>query len=161
MGRHALLAVIVFLIVCIGFFGLNLYNYANSSPIATPNQNEQPEAKQDGSFDQNPQEKWIESLAKASKREYYLPVNEIYIEYKRPLNLKTQTAYQLTLDKNDAYSMFCVTQSLRNLNIDFTIIKDQTNSLVFLNSSDSAVLQNVINELKNYEIKTSVMEVKI
>ena len=39
------------------------------------------------------------------------------------------------IDKNDIYSMFCLMQTLRNSEVDFTVVKDGTKSQIFLNTS--------------------------
>ncbi|MDL0088276.1 hypothetical protein [Campylobacter gastrosuis] len=159
MSRHTLLAIVSVLLILVFSLGIYLYKYANANlaEIKQDTQSEQNLAKQEP----NAQNTWLNKLATTSKKEYVLPVNEIYIEYARPLKTKTKTAYQLIVDKNDAYSLFCITQTLRSIEVDFTLVKDGVKSQIFLNTNDSALLQSVITKLGNFDIKTSVKEVKI
>lgn len=160
MSRHTLLSVIGFLVLSISILGGYLYKYANTNLEEIPK-----DIKSDNALGltQDSSEKigWLDKLANADKKEYALPVNEIYIEYARPLKLNIKTAYQLLVDKNDGYSMFCIMQTLKNTNVDFTIVKDSVKSQIFLNTNDSELLQSVITQLKAYDIQTSVVEVKI
>ncbi|WP_223227507.1 hypothetical protein [Campylobacter concisus] len=107
-------------------------------------------------------ENWINELATIKKKDYVLPVNEIFIEYNRPKIEKPKiTAYELMIDKNDIYSMFCLMQTLRNSEVDFTVVRDGAKSQIFLNTQDSRLLQNIILQLRVYDIHSSVREVKL
>ncbi|WP_223233075.1 hypothetical protein [Campylobacter concisus] len=107
-------------------------------------------------------ENWINELATIKKKDYVLPVNEIFIEYSRPKIEKPKiTAYELMIDKNDIYSMFCLMQTLRNSEVDFTVVRDGAKSQIFLNTQDSRLLQNIILQLRVYDIHSSVREVKL
>ena len=65
------------------------------------------------------------------------------------------------IDKNDIYSMFCLMQTLRNSEVDFTVVRDGAKSQIFLNTQDSRLLQNIILQLRVYDIHSSVREVKL
>jgi len=160
MGRRALLLVVVLLFVILGLVGIYLVKFAsvNFSQIPESNiTNEQNITKNTvGS------ENWINELATIKKKDYVLPVNEIFIEYNRPKIEKPKiTAYELMIDKNDIYSMFCLMQTLRNSEVDFTVVKDGAKSQIFLNTQDSKLLQNIILQLRVYDIHSSVREVKL
>lgn len=162
MGKHSLLAVVALLLLIVSGLGVYLYKFANThlgdTPVkelqAVDNTTAQPVAKSDG---------WVAQLAGITKQDFALPANEIYIEYKRPSAKKpaSKTAYELFIDKNDVYSMFCLTQTLKNTNVNFMIVKDGVKSQIFLNTQDSELLQRIILELKTYDIHSSVTEVKI
>ncbi|WP_230056685.1 hypothetical protein [Campylobacter suis] len=151
----------MFLLLLVGVLGVYLYKFANAhqtviayaQPEALDNATIQSASTNDG---------WISQLANITKQDFSLAVNEIYIEYKRPnKNASLKTAFELFVDKNDIYSMFCLTQTLKNTNVNFTIVKDGVKSKIFLNTQDSEVLQRIILELKTYDIHSSVTEVKI
>lgn len=161
MSRHTLFVLILFLLFLVGIGGIYLYRYANLNLAESQNSFFEYESNR---TDIKPVSKgWINDLAKLTKREYVLPVNEIFIEYKRQTKMKdtSKTAYELFINKNDVYSMFCLTQTLKNSNVDFTIVKDGVKSQIFLNTQDSELLQKIILELRTYDIDSSVMEVKI
>ena len=160
MGRRTLLLVVVLLFVILGLVGIYLVKFAsvNFSQIPENNiTNEQNITKNTAGS-----ENWINELATIKKKDYVLPVNEIFIEYNRPKIEKPKiTAYELMIDKNDIYSMFCLMQTLRNSEVDFTVVKDGTKSQIFLNTQDSKLLQNIILQLRVYDIHSSVREVKL
>lgn len=160
MGRRTLLLVVVLLFVILGLVGIYLVKFAsvNFSQIPENNiTNEQNITKSTASS-----ENWINELATIKKKDYVLPVNEIFIEYNRPKIEKPKiTAYELLIDKNDIYSMFCLMQTLRNSEVDFTVVKDGAKSQIFLNTQDSKLLQNIILQLRVYDIHSSVREVKL
>ena len=160
MGRRTLLLVVVLLFVMLGLVGIYLVKFAsvNFSQIPENNiTNEQNITKNIAGS-----ENWINELATIKKKDYVLPVNEIFIEYNRPKIEKPKiTAYELMIDKNDIYSMFCLMQTLRNSEVDFTVVKDGAKSQIFLNTQDSRLLQNIILQLRVYDIHSSVREVKL
>ena len=160
MGRRTLLLVVVLLFVILGLVGIYLVKFAsiNFSQIPENNiTNEQNITKNTAGS-----ENWINELATIKKKDYVLPVNEIFIEYNRPKIEKPKiTAYELLIDKNDIYSMFCLMQTLRNSEVDFTVVKDGAKSQIFLNTQDSKLLQNIILQLRVYDIHSSVREVKL
>ena len=160
MGRRTLLLVVVLLFVILGLVGIYLVKFAsvNFSQIPENNiTNEQNITKNIAGS-----ENWINELATIKKKDYVLPVNEIFIEYNRPKIEKPKiTAYELVIDKNDIYSMFCLMQTLRNSEVDFTVVKDGAKSQIFLNTQDSKLLQNIILQLRVYDIHSSVREVKL
>ena len=160
MGRRTLLLVVVLLFVILGLVGIYLVKFAsvNFSQIPENNiTNEQNITKNTAG-----NENWINELATIKKKDYVLPVNEIFIEYNRPKIEKPKiTAYELLIDKNDIYSMFCLMQTLRNSEVDFTVVRDGAKSQIFLNTQDSRLLQNIILQLRVYDIHSSVREVKL
>ena len=160
MGRRTLLLVVVLLFVMLGLVGVYLVKFAsvNFGQTAEKNiTNEQNITKNTAGS-----ENWINELATIKKKDYVLPVNEIFIEYNRPKIEKPKiTAYELMIDKNDIYSMFCLMQTLRNSEVDFTVVRDGAKGQIFLNTQDSRLLQNIILQLRVYDIHSSVREVKL
>ncbi len=160
MGRRTLLLVVVLLFVILGLVGIYLVKFAsvNFSQIPENNITNERNITKNTAGSEN----WINELATMKKKDYVLPVNEIFIEYNRPKIEKPKiTAYELLIDKNDIYSMFCLMQTLRNSEVDFTVVKDGAKSQIFLNTQDSKLLQNIILQLRVYDIHSSVREVKL
>ena len=160
MGRRTLLLVVVLLFVILGLVGIYLVKFAsvNFSQIPENNITNERNTTKNTAGSEN----WINELATIKKKDYVLPVNEIFIEYNRPKIEKPKiTAYELMIDKNDIYSMFCLMQTLRNSEVDFTVVKDGAKSQIFLNTQDSKLLQNIILQLRVYDIHSSVREVKL
>ena len=160
MGRRTLLLVVVLLFVMLGLFGVYLVKFASVNFSQTTEKNITSE--QNITKNTAGSENWINELATIKKKDYVLPVNEIFIEYNRPKIEKPKiTAYELLIDKNDIYSMFCLMQTLRNSEVDFTVVRDGAKSQIFLNTQDSRLLQNIILQLRVYDIHSSVREVKL
>ena len=160
MGRRTLLSVVVLLFVMLGLVGIYLVKFASVNFSQIPENNITNE--QNISKNTAGSENWINELATIKKKDYVLPVNEIFIEYNRPKIEKPKiTAYELLIDKNDIYSMFCLMQTLRNSEVDFTVVRDGAKSQIFLNTQDSRLLQNIILQLRVYDIHSSVREVKL
>jgi hypothetical protein len=160
MGRRTLLLVVVLLFVILGLVGVYLVKFASVNFSQTTEKNITNE--QNITKNTAGSENWINELATIKKKDYVLPVNEIFIEYNRPKIEKPKiTAYELLIDKNDIYSMFCLMQTLRNSEVDFTVVKDGAKSQIFLNTQDSKLLQNIILQLRVYDIHSSVREVKL
>lgn len=160
MGRRTLLLVVVLLFVMLGLVGVYLVKFASVNFSQTTEKNMTSE--QNITKNTAGSENWINELATIKKKDYVLPVNEIFIEYNRPKIEKPKiTAYELLIDKNDIYSMFCLMQTLRNSEVDFTVVKDGAKSQIFLNTQDSRLLQNIILQLRVYDIHSSVREVKL
>ncbi|WP_107964936.1 hypothetical protein [Campylobacter concisus] len=160
MGRRTLLSVVVLLFVILGLVGVYLVKFASVNFSQTTEKNITSE--QNITKNTAGSENWINELATIKKKDYVLPVNEIFIEYNRPKIEKPKiTAYELLIDKNDIYSMFCLMQTLRNSEVDFTVVRDGAKSQIFLNTQDSKLLQNIILQLRVYDIHSSVREVKL
>ncbi|WP_107929576.1 hypothetical protein [Campylobacter concisus] len=160
MGRRTLLLVVVLLFVMLGLVGVYLVKFASVNFSQTTEKNITSE--QNITKNTAGSENWINELATIKKKDYVLPVNEIFIEYSRPKIEKPKiTAYELMIDKNDIYSMFCLMQTLRNSEVDFTVVRDGAKSQIFLNTQDSRLLQNIILQLRVYDIHSSVREVKL
>ena len=160
MGRRTLLLVVVLLFVMLGLVGVYLFKFASVNFSQTTEKNITSE--QNITKNTAGSENWINELATIKKKDYVLPVNEIFIEYNRPKIEKPKiTAYELLIDKNDIYSMFCLMQTLRNSEVDFTVVRDGAKSQIFLNTQDSRLLQNIILQLRVYDIHSSVREVKL
>lgn len=160
MGRRTLLLVVVLLFVMLGLVGVYLVKFASVNFSQTTEKNITSE--QNITKNTAGSENWINELATIKKKDYILPVNEIFIEYNRPKIEKPKiTAYELMIDKNDIYSMFCLMQTLRNSEVDFTVVRDGAKSQIFLNTQDSRLLQNIILQLRVYDIHSSVREVKL
>ena len=160
MGRRTLLSVVVLLFVMLGLVGVYLVKFASVNFSQTTEKNITNE--QNITKNTAGSENWINELATIKKKDYVLPVNEIFIEYNRPKIEKPKiTAYELLIDKNDIYSMFCLMQTLRSSEVDFTVVKDGAKSQIFLNTQDSRLLQNIILQLRVYDIHSSVREVKL
>lgn len=148
--------IISFLAILLLVFGFYLWRYANTSlfvdansTIDSNNKFLQPEQKKPLS--------WIEEFANRKSSDYALPTNKVYIKVGNPKNLSKIT--QLIIDKNSFYSMFCVSQTLKRLGVEFSVLKDETQNLIYLYTGDKELLQNIISNLKTYDINSETKEI--
>ncbi len=109
---------------------------------------------------------WNEKLAKVKTRDFYYPVNSLFIQ----INLKKKEiikprqpkeSYRLLIDKNDRYSFFCIQKTLENFALPFIMIKEKDTNYIIINSYDTRKLQQVVDTLKQYNIKSNFKKVLI
>lgn len=147
---------ISFLAVLLLVFAFYLWGYANTNFLVEDNFTKFSN-KNIFSVEEKKSFSWIEKFANRKSGEYTLPSNKIYIKVGNPRNLSKIT--QLIIDKNSFYSMFCVSQTLKNLGIEFTVLKDEFKNLIYLYTSNEKLLQNIISTLKTYDINSKTKEI--
>lgn len=160
MKRYLFALAIVFLsvFVCVG--GVFLYRYANTNLSQDSLQEfEQVQIKE--ANESKSADSWVNELADLTPKEYILATNEIFIEFKDRQNKRSASVYQLVIDKNDIYSMFCLSQTLKNNSVDFSVVKENSLNLIYINTQDKKILNSVISELKAYGIDSHIREVKL
>lgn len=161
MKRHLHAFVIVCLLMFVCFSGFFLWRYANSN-LAQNISYEQNFANEVESNESKVADSWVSDLANLTPKEYILATNEIFIEFKNEAkNPKSKSVYQLLIDKNDIYSMFCLSQTLKNISVDFSVIKENSKNLIYIDTQDKNILDRVVDELKAYDIHSRIMEVKL
>lgn len=161
MKRHLLASVIVCLLAFVCLCGFFLWRYANAN-LAQGIPQKQDIIKEVESNGSKNEVSWVNKLANLTPKEYILAANEIFIEFKNSEkdNFKKRV-YQLIIDKNDIYSMLCLSQTLKNISVDFSVIKENSKNLIYINTQDVSILNRVIDDLKTYDIHSQIMEVKL
>ncbi|ASM39591.1 hypothetical protein CSPB12327_07820 [Campylobacter sp. RM12327] len=147
---------ISFLAILLLVFVFYLWSYANTSLFVENNSSESLN-KQIFEHKEKKYFSWIEEFAVRKNSDYSLPVNKIYIKVGSPKNLGKIT--QLIIDKNSFYSMFCVSQTLKHLGVEFSVIKDETQNLIYLYTGDKELLQKIVSNLKTYDINSKTKEI--
>lgn len=148
--------IISFLAILLLGFGVYLWSYANTSLFVENNSTiiknrviSEPEQKRILS--------WMEEIANRKTSDYTLPTNKIYIKIGNSKNLGRIT--QLIIDKDSFYSMFCVSQTLKRLSVEFTVLKDEEQNLIYLHTGDKELLQNIVSSLKTFDINSKTKEI--
>ena len=67
--------------------------------------------------------------------------------------------YQLIIDKNDAYSMFCLKQTLNSFKIKYSLTRTSEVTDNFLETDKQAIIQEIVQKLKIYDINAKFEEV--
>ena len=142
MKRYLLWGAMAFLSVFVCMCGALLYKYADVN-LKEPTPTE------------------LKMSQNNEEQKYALASNEIFIEFRDEPKAAIKTAYQLMIDKNDLYSMFCLTQILKNIPVDFSVVKENSQNLIYINTQDNGVLDRIINELKAYDIRSTFKEIRL
>ena len=154
MKRYLFWGAIAFLLIFVCVCGALLYKYADVNlKESAPAELQVSQNNKEQNLTTGPTS-WVGEMAN-------LASNEIYIEFKDESKAVVKIAYQLVIDKNDIYSMFCLTQTLKNIPVDFSVVKENSQNLIYINTQDGGVLDRVINELKAYDIRSTFKEIKL
>ena len=161
MKRYLLWGAMAFLSVFVCMCGALLYKYADVNLKApAPAELKISQNNKESNLTARPAS-WVGEMANLTPKKYALASNEIFIEFRDEPKAAIKTAYQLMIDKNDLYSMFCLTQILKNIPVDFSVVKENSQNLIYINTQDNGVLNRVINELKAYDIRSTFKEIKL
>lgn len=113
-----------------------------------------------------PPSTWSGKLAKVKTREYYFPVNDLFIQIdvqkikKIPKRVPKKT-YQLVVDETNRYSLFCIRKTLENFSLPFIIVQDREKNYIIIDSYDTDKLKRVVDRLKKYNINSKIKKVMI
>lgn len=67
--------------------------------------------------------------------------------------------YQLIIDKNDMYSLFCLKQTLNTYQIKYALTHTTEVTEIFLETDKQTLIDDIITRLKTYEINAKFEEV--
>ena len=104
-------------------------------------------------------ESWVNKMAHVTTRDYYFPVNELFIKLqpKEAAPPKTKI-YQLVIEQSDRYSHFCIVQTLDAFAFPYTLTRDRAENKVFIQAQNPQNLEVVVEKLKEYSIQSSIKE---
>ena len=161
MKRYLFWGAMAFVLIFVCICGALLYKYADVNiKEPAPMKLKISQANEESNLTAGPAS-WVGEMANLAPKKYALASNEIYVEFKDESKAAIKTTYQLIIDKNDIYSMFCLTQTLKNIPVDFSVVKENSQNLIYINTQDNGVLNRVINELKAYDIRSTFKEIKL
>ncbi len=103
---------------------------------------------------------WLEALATSKQTKFSFPVNELYmqIELKKYIPPKVKS-YRLVVDRADRYSLFCIVQTLSQMNMPYVVEKRDKAPIVYVASKTKSSLKSVVERLKDYDIESKIVEV--
>ncbi len=103
---------------------------------------------------------WSEALASSDKSKFSFPVNELYmqIELKKHIPKKVKS-YKLVVDRADRYSIFCIVQTLSQMNLPFVVEKRDKVPTIHVGGKTEDSLRNIVHKLKDYDIESEIVEV--
>ena len=159
MKRYLLWGAMAFVLIFVCICGALLYKYADVN-LKEPARLKVSQANEESNLTAGPAS-WVGEMANLVPKKYVLASNEIYVEFKDESKAAIKITYQLMINKNDIYSMFCLSQTLKNIPVDFSVVKENSQNLIYINTQDNGVLNRVINELKAYDIRSTFKEIKL
>ncbi|NOX15875.1 MAG: hypothetical protein GXP61_07620 [Epsilonproteobacteria bacterium] len=149
---------VFFTLLFVGVIGIlySFFNYTNDTIVQTK---QYPSPMQKENKTQNIRSSWISGLAKSSKNKYEYPVNELFMQINLHKYIPPKVkSYKLVISNIDRYSVFCVIQTLSDLNLPFVLSKDKNVPNIYINSSKDDMLKKVTKKLKEYDINSKIVE---
>ena len=67
--------------------------------------------------------------------------------------------YQLIIDKNDIYSVFCLKQTLNSFDVKYSLTRSKDEAEIFLDTDNKLILEAIQKALTVYNINTQVKEI--
>lgn len=106
---------------------------------------------------------WYTKLANNNSDDFKPISNELYVhfELQDTGNLSKKKFFKLNIDKNDSYSLFCVKQTIANLNLKYFLINNKKYSQIVIDSNNISLLHYLIDSLKSYNINSNFEEIWI
>ncbi|TQR34603.1 hypothetical protein DMB92_01165 [Campylobacter sp. MIT 99-7217] len=145
----ALVAVIVYLIIgfgsAVGILPQGLYD----------------ESKELSLEDTQRKPQWQDKFISLSSKDYSPATQRYSMSFhvdKSGLEPKSKF-YQLIVDKNDLYSLFCLKQTLNAFSVKYNLTHVDKNTEIFLDTDNITLLESIQKELKKYNINTQVKEI--
>ncbi len=107
---------------------------------------------------------WTHKLAVSNSSDYHFPVNDLFVKIDLKQNFKIPktfyTSYLLVIDNYDRYSMFCIKQVLDMFSAPYIIVNEKNANSIVVQGVNIKNLAIIVEELKKYEIKSKIKEVK-
>jgi len=102
---------------------------------------------------------WIKSFATSAQKGYFYPVNEISIELSLDEDISHYSEYRLDIEPLDTYRYFCLRQVLTSFNVHYLLQRYHESVITVLFSDKQSELQEIVKELKTYNIDAKVTHV--
>ncbi|QSZ42061.1 hypothetical protein GJV85_08040 [Sulfurimonas aquatica] len=107
-----------------------------------------------------PEKNWLDKFSKSQRLGYFYPVNEVYVKVDLKEKITKTITYQLSAKILDPYQLFCLKEELKRHKLKYYLKKDKINVDLFIYSQNVDKLQNLVKELKNYEISANIKPYK-
>ena len=157
MQKKVTIALFTLLIISLGVVLSNLLNEETSS-VYIDEQYLSPSQKKSEETVKN--RTWSEALAISKETKFSFPVNELYmqIDLKKYIPPKVKS-YKLIVDRADRYSLFCIVQTLSQMNLPYVVEKKESVPTIYVGSKTENSLKSVVKKLKDYDIESKIIEV--
>lgn len=157
MQKKVLIACFITLIGVMAGVFVGLFSFANDE-VAQSIQYDPP--KKQTTPEKLVVQSWADKMAKTSSRDFFLPVNELFIQLDlRDAEAPKERFFQLLIDRTDRYSQFCIVQTLSSYALPYVFVKDKEEQSIYVNTKTKEALVNVVEKLKEYDIESTIKEV--
>lgn len=104
---------------------------------------------------------WQEELAKWPSKNFTPAAEQFnfYIDVDTSDLKEKSKYYQLIIDKNDIYSVFCLKQTLKSFDVKYFLLKSSGSPEIFLDTGNKEFIDEIIKELKKYKINAQAKEI--
>lgn len=104
---------------------------------------------------------WQEQFVDLSQKKYFPAAQRFFLSAQldtSEIDPKSKH-YQLIVGKNDAYSLFCLKQTLHYFDVKYTLINAESSIQIFLDTDNQNLLKDIQARLKIYDINTELKEI--
>ncbi len=157
MQKKVTIVLFVLMVVILSFVLISMLN-DNNSRVQIDEQYLSPSQKQSEVTLKS--KTWSELLANSKETKFTFPVNELYmqIDLKKYIPPKVKS-YRLVVDRADRYSIFCIVQTLSQMNLPYVVEKKDRVPVIYVSSKTEDSLEKIVDKLKDYDIESKILEV--
>ncbi len=145
---------LLFAVSVFSFVLIFLYNINQDEPIQKP----EPFVLESKIEKQKSQALWLNHLSKTQKKIYYLPVEEVYVKVDLFTPKAKKRVYELVVQKLDPYQKFCLQEELRRFHLRYAFRQTDTETNLFVYSSELSRLNSLVKVLEKYQIKAKILQ---
>lgn len=103
---------------------------------------------------------WIDKFLKMGTQNYAPAAETFSMSFNVDTSILRPKSkyYQLIIDKNDIYSMFCLKQTLNSVNVRYSLTRTSEITDIFLETDRQELVQDIVKKLKIYDINAKFEE---
>ncbi|NDJ27003.1 hypothetical protein DMB95_02800 [Campylobacter sp. MIT 12-8780] len=153
-----------FAVLAVLFLGLlvAIFSLFFSENDIVPNFDDlQEESKAQVSIQEQNNQTWQDRFANLSPKNYTPAVEQFSMVFTPDTSQYQPKSkfFQLIVDKNDVYSLFCLKQTLNFFKVKYSLTSTGTNTEIFLDTDNQNLLKDIQARLKIYDINTQIKEI--
>ena len=107
-----------------------------------------------------PEKLWLNHFSKSERLGYFFPVNEVYVKLDLNEKITNTITYKLSAKLLDPYQLFCLKEELQRHKLKYYLQKDTQGVFLLIYSQNVDKLNKLVQVLKNYKIKASIVPYK-
>lgn len=102
---------------------------------------------------------WRDKLSKMVMKDYSPAVSQYYLKFDiiEITEPKKLPSFTLEIADTSFYSRFCLIQTLENFKVQYKLLQSKAKTQIRLDTDNKKLLANIIDKLKEYNIKTKLI----